>query len=244
MQQQKQTLKKKILFICAALAFTLSLGGCFFPTCPKKSEQVNCPLDAQKKNYVVTLRHDAQAAPPLTIPKGYAPICSALYPVAADKPVWHVYFTAEYPDMAPPSIFSRGKSIVDIHLNRAETERADFQRLTEETGYTHDLTAYIQGNIDNIAPDGQKRYAPVKELENGFYALFDNWQPTYAMLFQRNPNGRVKNLFYCHMDTKSCSTENIIVGGMYSMRYRISDVDYRDLATANEKISSFILGFK
>lgn len=150
--------------------------------------------------------------------------------------------------MAPLSAYSHKINAVNINLESGDitpsAKNNDTLRAIEETGYTHDLTAYIQRNIDAVDDKGKKRYTPVKELENGFYALFDNLQPTYAVIFQRKSDGRVKNLFYCHMDEKSCSTENIIIGGMYRLRYSINGVDYRELPVVDEKVKSLILSFK
>ncbi len=229
-----------------ALPFTLS--GCILFFGDKFSEEVECPIDRELGNYRIKLGGESSLAMPLVIPKKYAPRCSTLNPVPAGKPILYLSFSVLYPDMAPLSSYSRKMNAVNISLGSADImpseKNKDTHRAIEETGYTHDLTAYIQRNIDAVDDEGKNRYTPVKELENGFYALFDNWQPTYAVIFQRKSDGRVKNLFYCHMDEKSCSTENIIIGGTYLQRYSINGVDYRDLPVVDEKVKSLILSFK
>jgi hypothetical protein len=226
---------------------TFALSGCILFFGDKFSEEIECPLDRELGKYLVKLGDESSFAMTLAIPKKYAPRCSTHYPVPASKPIVHLTFSALYPDMTPLNTYSRKTNAVNIHIKPSDMawwgeQKNDAHRAIEKTGYTHDLTAYIQRNIDAVDDEGKKRYAPVKELENGFYALFDNWQPTYAVMFQRNPDGRVKNLFYCHMEEKSCSTGNIINGDVYRVGYSAYGIDYRNLPVVDEKVKSLILG--
>ncbi len=240
--------RNKALLVGIFMALPFTLSGCILFFGDKFSEEVECPIDRELGNYRIKLGDESSPAMPLVIPKKHAPRCSTRYPVPAGKPILYLSFSVLYPDMTPLSPYSDKKNAVNIFLGPADIapseKNKDPNRAIEETGYTHDLTAYIQTDIDAVDGEGKKRYTPVKELENGFYALFDNLQPTYAVIFQRRSDGRVKNLFYCHMDEKSCSTENIIISGTFRLRYSINGVDYRDLPVVDEKVKSLILSFK
>lgn len=240
---------KKLLSLLA-FALALPLGGCiFFYFGDKFMETTPCPLNRDTGRYEIKLGKKSDTITPLKIPKNFSPRCSTYYRVPGEKPIQQTYFSALYPDMTPLVWDSDKPNGVNIFLKPLEKSAyainpSDIDRAIAETGYIHDLTAHIASNIGADDGTGKKRFAPVKEFENGFFALSDNWQPDYHLLFQKNSDGRIKNLFYCHIQAMSCSSEGITLAGMYVLRYSANGIDYRTLPELDAKVKSLVSGFR
>lgn len=213
---------------------------------PKRSEHVKCLKDKRTGDYLIPFGASTDTFSSISIPKRYFPDCQTRYPVSAGKLITFITVSVNYPSMDPRKGYSNENGVLNIHLSPLGTspptlgspkKTSVVSRLFKPS---YDLTAHIQNNINAIDDNGKKRHSPVKKLENGFFAIFDNLQPTYGMIYSKTPKNKVSHIFHCHIENMSCEADMLFADKAY-IRYSFSGVKYQDLLKVDEAVKKFLV---